>query len=454
VTGPVLPPQHEEHGPIARLLLLLVGLLFVVGGAILFGIAVWTLLMGRGWKMRALAVPLLALFGAIAIYGSHLLRRGLKGWSQVGALDRANARFQRGMAEWLPAIGFFLGTAVWLLTRGRIFEPGAIWYLIVSFALFPLSAAIHELGHLLPGLAQGRTLWAIRIWPLTFRRSDSGKLVGVPGLRITDGFGGFVQWSGSRDHGRVAELVMRAGGVVSNVAATVVLIVVAGRVGQMLPPVVVPLLLAAALSNGMMAVGNLLPTWRNSVALNDGAQIWRALGPGHRASALRDRVLGEGFVRRPRDWAVSSRELTDEATPYPADRAWLLLMALGVSLDRGDRMECERVLALQAQERFTPPDVQMEFGLQRALMHSLLDGNVDAARAELAKSGSARPEYAALAAAGTLLAEGHPAEAARAFGEWTRAASRTPGWIIGNQWAVDRIEQALQGVETPDERAG
>jgi hypothetical protein len=454
VTGPVLSPQREKHGPVARLLLLLVGLLFVAGGGILLGFAVWALLMGSGWKMRALAVPLLALFGAIAVYGTILLRRGLKGWSPVGALERADARFQRRTAEWWPVIGLFLGTTAWLLSGGRVFAPAFLWYLIVSFALFPVSAAIHELGHLLPGLAQGRTLYAIRIWPLTFRRSGSGGFEGAAGLRVADGLGGFVQWSGSREHRRVADIVMRAGGALSNATAALVLVILAGRLGEALPPAVVPLLRAAALSNAMMAVDNLFPFWRNSVAFSDGARIWRALGPGHRASALRDRLLGEGFVRRPRDWAVSSRELTDEATPYPVDRAWLLLMALSVSLDRGDRAECERVLALQAQERFTPPDVQMEFGLQRVLIHSLLDGNADAARAEFAQSGSALPAYATLALAGTLIAEARPAEAARAFGEWTRAAGRTPGWIVGNQWAVERIERVLQAVETPDERAG
>jgi hypothetical protein len=129
-------------------------------------------------------------------------------------------------------------------------------------------------------------------------------------------------------------------------------------------------------------------------------------------------------------------------------------MALSVAQDRGDRAECQRVLALQAQEPFMPPDVLMEFGLQRVLMHSLLDGDGDAARAELVKSGSARPDYAALALASTLLVEGRGAEAARAFSEWTRGAGEHPGWIIGNQWAIERIEQALGTLEARDERAG
>jgi hypothetical protein len=85
--------------------------------------------------------------------------------------------------------------------------------------------------------------------------------------------------------------------------------------------------------------------------------------------------------------------------------------------------------------------VLLEFALQRVLMDALLDGNASVARTRLASVPPATPGYASLALAATLRAEGKDGESARALEEWRRTAERNPGWIIGNQWALDRLER-------------
>jgi len=151
VSGPSSSLQREEHGPVARLLLIAVGLLFILAGALLFGDALWMLLSE---PRRFLALLLLALFGAIVVYGCILLRRGLAGWSE-GALARDDAKVRRRFAEWIPFLGLVLGVMAWTSTAGRVPPLGFLWYLAVSLAFFPISAAIHELGHLIPGCSRG-----------------------------------------------------------------------------------------------------------------------------------------------------------------------------------------------------------------------------------------------------------------------------------------------------------
>jgi hypothetical protein len=444
VSGPSASLQREEHGPVARLLLILVGVLFILAGAVLVGFALWGL-MNKPWKL--VAVVMLALFGAILVYGCVLLRRGLEGWSSVGALNEVDARFRNGLSQLTPLVGLVLGVVVWLCTGGRVSWFAPVWYLTVSLAFFPASAAIHELGHLLAGLIQGRTLVALRIWPWTFRRSGAGAFRAAPGLRVVDGIAGFVQWSGSPDRGRTADIVMVAGGPVANIAASAMLVLLGSRLDPVSSGVLIPLLLSWAISNGFMGTQNLLPNWASSTILSDGSRILRMLGPGHPAFRLRERLVGQGFLQRPREWKVSSRELTEERTQDPVDRAWLLLLALSVSLDLDDRPECDRVLRLVASEEGAPSNVSMELVLQRVLIHALLDRDPGAARTELTRLPAASPGYPNLALAATLHAEGQRAEAVRLLDEWKRSADSNSGWIIGNQWAIDRLERELSGEE-------
>ena len=449
MSGPSSSLQREEHGPVARLLLIAVGLLFILAGALLFGDALWMLLSE---PRRFLALLLLALFGAIVVYGCILLRRGLAGWSE-GALARDDAKVRRRFAEWMPFLGLVLGVMAWTSTAGRVPPLGFLWYLAVSLAFFPISAAIHELGHLIPGLLQGRELFAIRIWPWTFRRSGSAGFGVAPGLRVTDGIAGFVQWSGSADPGRMADLVMVWGGSIANIAWAALLVLLSGQIGATSPPALIPFLQYCALGSCLMGAWNLVPVWNDALAWSDGAQMLRLLGRGHRAFRIRGRLIAQGLQQRPRHWNVSSRELTDEETPHEADRAWLLLLALSVALDLDDRPECDRVLALHANEKGSPSDVLLEFALQRVLIHALLDHDAGAARTSLTRSPVAPPGYANLALAATLHAEGRRAQAGRVLEEWKRTAAKEPVWNIGNQWAIDRLEHDLT-VAPPEQGEG
>ncbi|MGZ3445478.1 MAG: hypothetical protein ACXU88_07360 [Myxococcaceae bacterium] len=335
------------------------------------------------------------------------------------------------------------GVAVWIWTRGQVSAPEGLWYLVVSFVFFPVAAAVHELGHLLPGLTQGRILSAIRIWPLTLERSPSGALQRSANLRTSDGLLGFVRWSSpGPELGRAADVVMLAGGPLANLAFASALFAVCGG-SEASSEKLLALLRAAALCNTLAGVMNLLSFSTSPTGLSDGARILRVLRPGYRAFQLRERLLKRALVLRPREWGMSSRELTDEATSDPADRAWLLLLALAVALDRGDRAECDRVLAAQPHVTSAPSDVILEFALQRVLIQALLDGDAIAAREELTAAPASPRGYDDLALAAVLLAEGRSTEAAKALDVWALAADQHLGWIAGNQWAVDALRAAL-----------
>jgi hypothetical protein len=105
------------------------------------------------------------------------------------------------------------------------------------------------------------------------------------------------------------------------------------------------------------------------------------------------------------------------------------------------------VLRLVASEEGAPSNVSMELVLQRVLIHALLDRDPGAARTELTRLPAASPGYPNLALAATLHAEGQRAEAVRLLDEWKRSADSNSGWIIGNQWAIDRLERELSGEE-------
>ncbi len=204
-----------------------------------------------------------------------------------------------------------------------------------------------------------------------------------------------------------------------------------------------PLLRAAALCNGLVGVWNLLPFSRISTLLSDGARMLRALQPGYRAFKIRECLVARAHVLRPREWGVSSQELTNEPTSNPTDRAWLLLLALTVALDRGDRAESDRVLVLQPSVASTPSDVLRESALQRVLIHALLDRDAIRARESLTAAPLSPRDYKALALSAVLFAEGREAEAVSALEHGTLAANQHPGWIAGNQWAVDALRAVL-----------
>jgi hypothetical protein len=140
-----------------------------------------------------------------------------------------------------------------------------------------------------PGVAPGPGAVRDPIWPWTFRRSGSAGFVAAPGLRVTDGIAGFVQWSGSADPGRMADLVMVCGGSIANIAWAALLVLLSGQLGATSPPALIPFLQCCALGSCLMGAWNLVPVWNDALAWSDGAQMLRLLGRGHRAFRIRGR---------------------------------------------------------------------------------------------------------------------------------------------------------------------
>ena len=428
--------DRVEHKPAARALLIAVGFLIGLSGAGLAMLMGWALMHARTPELIAVGVGTVGLFSVIAVYGGHLVRRGLRGWSRVGEFAHASRRYEPLITTASSFIVLGFGVVVWISSGGR---PGSWWwYFAVGLTLIPLGGAIHELGHLLVGLAQGRKFGEMWIWPFRAIRSRSASLPPMPAWLPEVDRLGYVRWLDTgEDCAPAADLLMIAAGPAANLVAGGLLLMATGR-GEA-DGVLLPLLRAAGFVNVLLGALN-LTEWRVG---SDRWRILQILRPGYRSHQFLMRLLVRALDTRPRDWGVTSRQLTDEAAPDPAEGGWLRLLALGVAIDRDDRAEIDRIFALHAQEPVGPPEVLREFSLQRALLGALRDGDAIAARAAIQRAPSVDAGYSDLAEAAVRLAERHVPESRVLLERWRLSAQSHPGWIAGNQWAVERLEAAL-----------
>lgn len=438
------------HGARGRLALVSLGIVFMLGG--------W----GFGWVLVRALTPvrpsdpmlrvllILLLFWGIGAYGAFLFVRGLRGWSRFNALDRASPPFERAFRELGVVVWMGFGVVAWTASGGRApmhLVPWVFWSLLVAMVGLPLWVVVHEIGHLVPGLLQGRTPMELHLWPVRIERSPSGAVRVRAAWRAGQGVAGQVLWEPLGPlRSPAADRMMILGGPLANALAAVVLVLAAGAVGPDRGTGLPAFLLAGALGNAVLAVVNLLPLGQTTGVPLDGARVLRTFGRGYRATQRRERLLALSLRARPRDWDVNSAELLSVETDRDEDRAWFLLLAASVALDRGDRTEAERALALRTSVPKAPLLVARELSLQTVLVRALLGGDALGARAELAASPQLpmmEDGYADLALAAVLLVEGVPGDAARALARWKERADAQRSWVAGNQWALERLERAL-----------
>jgi hypothetical protein len=446
--GPIA--EHERHGPLARLGLLLAGLFFTTAFgalAVLAGTAL-ARAAGAGGELVGPAVAV-GLFGVIAAYGVHLTIRGLRGRSRVASGGRLEQALERAVrtGTWL-LLPLALGTgwlaagglAEFLLLRG---PPAArIAWLFLALAVATLAhVVLHELGHLLAAVSLGYHVREVVAGPLRLVRQGGRIRAGWrPGALLS---GHVVAWPRTAALARFRHAIFVLAGPAATVAATV------ACAWALLSPspsgAAAYALGAGALSGAGVLLGSVVAP--KGAAMRSDFQLVRDLvarttwaTPASLAAAndVNDR-------RRARDWRVSAEELARAAADVADSGGWAQLLAIVRTLD-GEEPDAARPL-LEAALADSRGGYRLELLLQAALLEALVGADGAAARARLEAAEALDPgPYADLARAAVRLADGDAAGARAALDGWEGAVARSSDPALarlGNHWAIDLLQRRL-----------
>ncbi|HVO17883.1 MAG TPA: hypothetical protein VMU15_01420 [Anaeromyxobacter sp.] len=326
------------------------------------------------------------------------------------------------------------------------------WHLLLCAALAPLVVLVHELGHALAGALVGFRFQLVQVGPVALLRGPEGLRLRwhqrVPGQVL-----GQQSSAPEDDRALPARLAVHgAGGPALNLLTAVLAWGAVAAAGQPSGPAG-----AAALGIleglGALSVFGLVDLFpmRLRGQLSDGARIVHALRAARSPAgiALLRASMRQARALRPREWSLSARELAGLSETDARARDELLLFALGLANDQGDR-----ALARELVERggaIRDPSTQVEFGLQAAMLEAL-EGEPARARQRLEVVGGhpSLPEYSSLAHAAVLAAEGRAEEASRALERWERLVAALPPYVrVGNEWAEEAVRARLAPVADP-----
>lgn len=325
---------------------------------------------------------------------------------------------------------------------------GAIlgWFLLLSLAITPIVILIHELGHVLAGAVVGLRFQFVQVGPVALvRERESLRLRWNQPL--PDDVLGFQSSIPEGEQVRVANVVAHAaGGVVLNLVTVALAGVVAAAVGPGRTAGGVALLDAVKVAAVLSALGvlNLVPFRTPRGRLTDGALMVYYMRRGEQAlSSFLQASKRHARGLRPREWDVDAVELGKWADSDRVMGPRLLLTALEVALDQGDRLLAREFLARTGKAK--EPLVQAEFTLQEVLLDAL-DGHTSRARERLNAAGTHpwNADYSALAEAAVLIGEDKSREAAEALKRWDRLITSSPPTVrVGNEWAEETIRARL-----------
>lgn len=464
------PPDVERHGPLTRAALVGVGAVLALAGAALAAVLVFAISRGDASSdlgVMGMGAMVLAVFAAIAAYGAHLVRRGVRGWSRA---PRPTARADR----WLKRHAFASGLVAWgALALGDLWASGGAdallsgerrlpfaWSVFLFLAVIPLHVALHEVGHAVAGALVGFRFSSLRVGSVVVAR-DGGRLrwswsplsVSLIGLQhgVAVGDAAIGARAAFRIAGGPVTTLLAAAACRAGAAAAEPALTVASALA-------VDVLRAGWWAGAFLVAANLLPIRTSAGLVTDGARLLAAVlptSPGAKAVLRASTLSAQGC--RPGAWGVSAAALLDAATTSPRSRDALLVLALIVALDSGDATEADAILLRAAQAPPSDPIARHEIALQGAMVRALR-GDAGAARGSLAGLGPHPifPEYPKLAEAVVLLAEGDAAGARAALETWRRALAasglETP-LRVGNEWAEEALEARLAETAPPLRRA-
>ena len=453
-----MPPTpssiREGYGPVARGLLVLLGVGFVLLAAGIVWLLSWAIIPSSGWYDHALNLALaLAVMVILGGYGLTLVKRGVRN-------DRASrALLLKLNAKWATPIG--MGFLLWpccglfILAVTRCRPPSGIsdhalrsfWYLAEAGLLFPVGIAVHELGHWLAAIAVGLPVRTLRIGPLVIERSDGRHRARLDWTSISALLGFNALDLPEQMPSRPRLLAFVLGGPAANAlaAAGCHALQASTHPGSHLHA----WLGLAWVVNGYLAIGNLLPFRRRDV-MTDGMQALKLLRRPSSGADLLQQIMRKIPAGRPREWGVTTKQLLDALEGAPAIRSKLLLFAYAIAQDGGDE-DAQALLDRALREPTLDDEDRHDLELQAALCAALVRGSQAEARTcfdAIDRSGRWSTAYPRLAEAAVLLVEDRRAEARAALAEWEQhvrmSGPRAPFFLGGNQWALERLTRELE----------
>jgi hypothetical protein len=322
---------------------------------------------------------------------------------------------------------------------------------LILLALFvlPLVVAIHELGHVLAGALTGMRFHFVQVGPVALLRTSEGLRLRW-NQPLPDDLLGLQSSVFEGERANVACLVTHAAGGAALNAATAALAwgltTAIGPATTVGGAVAMDVVRVAGLLSAL-GVLNLVPFRTPRGRFTDGALIRNYVRLGEPAlSALLNVSRRYARAQRPRDWGVDSAELAKWAESSPVTGPWLLQLALGVALDRGEWTLARELLLCAGDVQ--DPLTRAEFTLQGILLDAL-DGQPARARERLGAVGRHpwNSDYPALAEAAVLLGEGRRSEATEALQRWDRLIAGSPPAVrVGNEWAEEIIRARTASV--------
>ncbi len=463
IAMPAVPPaeEFERHGLLARALLVIVGAVFGVAGAVvLIFVSLFWINASRDRQalLGAVALFFTLLSAVVMAYGWNLVRRGVRG--------RSRRRFTRANS-WYFHNWYAISVVTWgVLVVGGMLAAGGptelllsrntsafqiAWHGFLLYLVLPIHVTLHELGHAAAGALVGLRFSMLRVGWLVIHREGTrfrfawnrtslagvlGFHLGVPegtedlGLRL------FVHAACGPATTLAVAAACRAGATAIAPAPTL-----GSAVG-------LHLLLAGWWVGIFLGILNLLPFRTRSGWLSDGAHMLTAVlprSPG--ANALMRARIFSVQGRRPRDWGMSAQSLLLAADSERRQRDMLLVLALDVALDRGEPACVEEILRRVAETPPSHPLARYELTLQTAMVEALR-GDAAKARERIAGLGP-HPTvsgYQRLAEAVVNIAEGNLAEANSALELWEQTLTKSGmgvALLVGNEWAVEALRARL-----------
>ncbi len=408
----------------------------------------------------ALAFFIVFIFVAITAYGAELTLRAIRGHSPPRS-ERSQAWYLR---HWyaltlancgvLAGVGMAMagGPKMFLLNDGALFR--IYWFASLAFLILPIHVAIHELGHAAVGTLVKFRFEELRVgWLVVRREGGRFRLSWVP-----TGFGQVLGLHSALPQTEQAIGARFALVCAGGPAASIALAAMFRAASTTLQPEAT---LSFTLASQLLSVGwwvgvylaviSLLPAHIGSGLITDGAHILRVLHSRSPAEKIMRFVVLWQQGRRPRDWGMSPQSILNAITLEVQDPEALLLAALCVALDVGDREHVDEILGRIAEmEPETNSMWQIEIELQ-TIMIEAFRGNAAVARARFDRldSHTTLPDYPRLAEAAVQMAEGRPTKARACLDAWHHFLTKTENAAairVGNEWAVEALEARLARV--------
>jgi hypothetical protein len=258
----------EHHSPLARAVLIGIGLVFALSFAAL-ALLVLSWLSIERWPLLLVA----AFLAGLSAYGGWLFLRGVRGDSGR-RFERAQRYYDRYAVAVLPPVGLVL----FVVLQPTSLTP--LWFVSTGLFVIPLHVAIHELSHVLAGHLVGFRFDSMAVGPLLISREAGAFSIAWTRLALHSGVDGWAKVTvREASNPRLCMALFAAGGPLGNLVTAVLALSIQWALGNRMGEghTYASALLDALFVWGLVpGLGNLLPVQLPGTSLaSDGAVLLR-----------------------------------------------------------------------------------------------------------------------------------------------------------------------------------